>query len=54
MYGPPRNSKRFEVGERIVRVNVPGLLVENSLLALDDDPHVSVLFKPLGHPRLFS
>jgi hypothetical protein len=29
MYGPPPNCKRFEVNERIVRVNVSGLLVEN-------------------------
>jgi hypothetical protein len=31
MYGPPPNCKRLEVGEKAVRVNVSGLLVEKSL-----------------------
>jgi hypothetical protein len=48
MYGPPPNCKRFEVSERIVRVNVSGLW-RIALRALDDDPHVSVLLKSLGH-----
>ena len=43
MHGPPPNCKRFEVGERAVRVNVFGLLVEITLRARDDDPQVSVL-----------
>jgi len=43
MYGPPLNCRRFEAGEETVRVNVFGLLVEITLRARDDDPHVSVL-----------
>jgi hypothetical protein len=42
-------ARGLKLSEATVCVNVSGLLVEIVLRALDDDPHVSVLLKPLGH-----
>src|ERR1043165_1941994 len=50
-----RTARGLKLGERIVRVNVSGLLVENrSLRALDDDAHVSVLLNPSVTKDAFS
>ena len=41
-----RTARGLKLVERIVRVNVSGLSVENRSPGLDDDAHVSVLINP--------